>query len=59
MQQQHKTTKKQYDKTEDKYVFKNIVKIAQKQVQHKVYTYYTRSTQQTVGKNKNLCTYYE
>jgi hypothetical protein len=37
-------------------LFQDTVKVAQETVSHKVYTYYTRTIQQTVGR-KDFCTY--
>jgi len=38
-------------------IFQTTVKVTRRRVSHKVYTYYTRSIQQTAGKKKNYTDY--
>jgi hypothetical protein len=50
-----KTTQKQHNETTDKYFFSKYCKDNIKRVEHKIYIYYTRSIQQTIGKNFCTC----
>jgi hypothetical protein len=52
-QHRNNTTKPQTN------TFSISAKITHKKVSSKVFTYYSRSIQQTAGKKKNFCKYYE